>query len=110
MDIIAKDLIAKYGRPVSIIIDQNAPPETTRAFIQPVRCDDHQTLCGHYVDTEASENENFLYIGKPDVRLDLYPVTTIIQTETGSYTLKKAETVTISDQIVFIRAILAKNQ
>ncbi len=109
MDIIAKDLIAKYGQTVSIIINESTPSETTSAFIQPVRCDDHQTLCGHYVDTEASNDENFLYIGKPNVRLDLYPTTTIVQTETDSYTLKKAETVTLSNQIVFIRAILNKS-
>lgn len=105
MDKYIINTIEDYGRSVEII-SSGMVTKTTKAFIQPLRYNNSSYVGGKYVNLGKVDETNFLYIGKNDVRLDLYPLNTIIKTDEESYVVKRAQKVCIKDDIVYIWAIL----
>lgn len=107
MNISASELIERYGHEVSIVNSVDNTVQKVKAFIQPFRPNSDTYL----IDTDNNTNDDgiYLYIGDPIVRLDTYPIGTQIQDEGNNYILKKADTMRISENIIYIRAILHKN-
>ena len=97
--------IEDYGRSVEIMSPEIVT-KNTKAFIQPLRYKDSSYIGGKYINIGKVDTTSFLYIGKKDVRLDLYPLNTIIKTNEESYVVKRAQKVCIKDDIVYIWAIL----
>ena len=103
----ANSLITKYGQTVSIKKTALSDPETTKAFIQPLRSDYQSNLYGDYVETEGTEQ--FLYIGLPEYKLPDYPNTTRITFSNQPYAIKKAENVYFGENVLYVRAVLEKD-
>lgn len=101
-----KMLINQFGQNIKIQKSENDTPIYTKAFIQPLRCDYQSELYGDYVDTPGEEQ--FLYIGLPDDQISTYPDTTVITMNNQDYTIKKAETVYLSNTSMYERAVLEK--
>ena len=103
----ALNLIEKYGREVTVTSGETIL--TDKAFIQPLRHGDKRTISGSYTETVIDNSEQFLYIGSPNLRLDLLPLeTTSVETSDETYILKKADSIFLGSTIIYIRAILSK--
>lgn len=107
MKLRTKMLINKYGQSITILKSENDNPIYTKAFIQPLRCDYQSEMYGDYVDNPG--DEQFLYIGLPEYPISTYPLTTIITMNNQNYTIKKAETVYLSNTPMYERAVLEKS-
>lgn len=99
-------LINEFGQDITISQGENAPPIYTKAFIQPLRCDYQSEMYGDYLENPG--DEQFLYIGLPDYPISEYPSTTTITLNNQNYTIKKAETVYLSNTAMYERAVLEK--
>lgn len=106
METDAKNLILRYGQPITITKSSADTPKSTRAFIQPLRWDVQSPLYGDYED--SNKTEQFLYIGSPNFQLSTYPTTTVITCEGQNYIIVKAESVYLADQVIYERAVLEK--
>ncbi len=106
METEAKMLILRYGQLITITKSPTDAPKNTRAFIQPLRWDGQSALYGDYANSENAEQ--FLYIGPPDFQLSTYPGTTVITLENQNYVIIKAESVYLSGQRIYERAVLEK--
>lgn len=102
MQIDARNLIKKYGQPITIT--QNGKTTKSSAFIQPLRADDQSTLYGDY---NTSDVEQYLYIGLPDHEID-DSGNTVISFKNENYSVIKAESVWLSNRIIYNRAVLEK--
>ncbi len=100
-----KSLIYRYGQKITVEIP-NENPKTSRAFIQPLRSDYQSALYEDY-QTDAM-NEQYLYIGIPNVKLVNAPSGTLIKTDSETYTIKKIENVVVSGKVIYERAVLEK--
>lgn len=102
-----KYILNKFGRNVKVI-DPTDKIEVKKisAFIQPLRYKDKNYIGSRYLDAGIIDGSNFLYIGPSDLRLDLYPLNSIIETNEESYVVKRAQKVCFKDDIVYIWAIL----
>lgn len=100
-----KSLIYRYGQKITVEIP-NENPKTSRAFIQPLRSDYQSALYEDY-QTDAM-NEQYLYIGIPNVKLVNAPSGTLIKTDLDTYTIKKIENVIVSGKVIYERAVLEK--
>ena len=107
MNISANELIERYGHEVTVTNSIDSNVQKVKAFIQPFRPNSETYL----IDTDNNTNDDgiYLYIGDPAVRLDAYPIGSQIQDEGNNYILKKADAIKISENIIYIRAILHKN-
>ena len=107
MNMSVSALIEKYGHEVSITSGNNSTVKKVKAFIQPFRPNSDTYL----VDTDNNTNDDgiYLYMGDPSVRLDTYPIGTLIQDEGNDYVLKKADAIKISESVIYVRAILYKD-
>ncbi|MDQ5983841.1 MAG: hypothetical protein RUMPE_00870 [Eubacteriales bacterium SKADARSKE-1] len=105
MDKYIINTIEEYGRSVEIISPEMTK-KITKAFIQPLRYKNNSYVGGKYIDLGKVDETNFLYIGKNDIRLDLYPLNTIIKTDEESYVVTRAQKVCIKEDIAYIWAIL----
>ena len=101
-------MIEKYGEEVSINCSDMAE-KSTKAFIQPLRKKGNSYYGDDGFDLGIIDESNYLYIGKKDVRLDLYPFDTILQTNEDKYILKKAHKVCIGSEIIYIWGIVQKH-
>lgn len=101
-----KKLINNFGQDITIKESENDDPIYAKAFIQPLRCDYQSEMYGDYVDNPG--DEQFLYIGLPDYPISTYPITTVITSNGQDYTIKKAETVYLSNRPMYERAVLEK--
>ena len=101
-----KMLINDFGQDIIIQKSENDNPIYAKAFIQPLRCDYQSEMYGDYVDNPG--DEQFLYIGSTDYPINEYPNTTVITLKNQNYTIKKAETVYLSNTPMYERAVLEK--
>ncbi|MBR1779264.1 MAG: hypothetical protein IJ758_02020 [Clostridia bacterium] len=100
-------MIEKYGESVTI----QAPDmvsQTTKAIIQPLRKKGGSYYADAGSDLGIIDDSCFLYIGKKDVRLDLYPFGTTVIAESEKYVLKKAHKVNVGENIVHIWGIIQR--
>ena len=102
LQIDAKSLIKKYGQPITIT--QNGKITKSYAFIQPLRADDQSNLYGDYNDLST---EQYLYIGLPDRQID-DSGNTVITLKNENYSVIKAESVLLSNKVIYNRAVLEK--
>lgn len=100
-----KSLIYRYGQKITIEIP-NENSKASRAFIQPLRSDYQSALYEDY-QTDAM-NEQYLYIGIPNIKLVNAPTDTLIKTDSDTYIIKKVENVIISGKVIYERAVLEK--
>ena len=107
MNISANELIERYGHEVSVTNGIDSDVKKVKAFIQPFAPNSETYL----IDTDNNTNDDgiYLYMGSPTVRLDEYPIGTQIQDDGNNYILKKADAIKISENVIYIRAILHKN-
>lgn len=98
-------LIDKFGRTVSIL-PENSAPISTKAFIQPLRYRDQSYLGGKCMDMGYLNGKNYLYIGNNDVRLDLYPFNTKIETSEENYVVKRSQAVYLGENVLYVWAII----
>ena len=102
LQIDARNLIKKYGQPITIT--QSGKITKSYAFIQPLRADDQSNLYGDY---NPLNNEQYLYIGLPDHELD-DSGDMVITCKNDNYSVIKAESVLLSNQVIYNRAVLEK--
>ena len=102
----ARELIRNYGQIVRVKKGSEESFKETKAFIQPLRSNDKKTLYGNYLGIGADNDGMYLYIGTPNVSLDEYPLDTIVYTKNRSYVVKSDKKICISDDVIYIRAIL----
>ena len=102
MQIDARNLIKKYGQPITIT--QSGKVTKSYAFIQPLRADDQSNLYGDY---NTLNTEQYLYIGLPDHEIDDSGNTTIT-CRNEDYSVVKAESVLLSNKVIYNRAVLEK--
>jgi len=100
-------MIEKYGEEVSISCNDMAS-QSTKAFIQPLRKKGNSYYGDYGSDLGIIDESNYLYIGKKDVRLDLYPFDAVIESNEDKYILKKAHKVCIGSDIIYIWGIIQK--
>lgn len=99
--------IDNYGRNVIIIDPEDSKNKVnTKAFIQPLRYKDKTYMGGKFKDIGQIKGAGYLYIGSRDVRLDKYPLNTIIQADEDKFVLKRAEKVHFKNDVYYIWAIL----
>ncbi len=98
-------LINKFGRTVSVL-PENGAPISTKAFIQPLRHKDQSYMGGKCVDLGYLNGKNYLYIGNKNVRLDLYPFNTKIETSEENYVVKRAQAVYLGEDVLYVWAII----
>ncbi len=103
---IAYTNIKEYGQTVKIIIPDNQNYEYTKAFIQPLNQSKKNYNINYYLDSGLIDMNNYLYIGLPDIKIDDYPLDTIIESNSKSYLIIKTNRVYIKDELIYIRAIL----
>ncbi len=103
-----KTLISNYGQHITVTFTDSTGGKSksikSRAFIQPLRSDDQSPLYGDY--NSSITTEQFLYIGKADVKLCSCPEGTVIETASGIYEIKKAENVYLGKKAIYERAVL----
>ncbi len=98
--------IKKYGQSVTIINSDTGNQVGTRAFIQPLRYKDETYMGGKFKNIGQIKGAKYLYIGNKDVRLDKFPLNTIIKSHEDQFVLKRAEKVYFNDKLFYIWAIL----
>lgn len=103
MQIKATDLIEKYGQPITIF-DGTSEIESF-AFIQPLRMDEQSALYGDYNDSGA---EQYLYIGLPMTLLGDSTTDVVVRSYGKDYSVIKAESVILSNEIIYERAVLER--
>ena len=101
-----KMLITEFGQDITIKKSENDNLIYTKAFIQPLRCDYQSEMYGDYLDNPG--DEQYLYIGLSEYPISTYPNTTVITSNNQNYTIKKAETVYLSNTPMYERAVLEK--
>ena len=101
-------MLNKFGRNVEIVSD-NDQNISTQAFIQPLRYKDHMYMGGQCIDIGYLKGKNYLYIGSHNVRLDLYPFNTIINTDEESYVVKRAQAVYLGENVLYVWAIIQEH-
>ena len=102
-----KTLISSYGQSIAVTFTDASSKSKlikSRAFIQPLRSDEQSPLYGDY--NSSNTTEQFLYIGKADVKLYACPEGTLIETASGKYKIKKAENVCLGKKVIYERAVL----
>lgn len=104
----AAKIIRQYGTELKIIIGEAKEPVTVKAFLQPLRLNDRKNLFGNYLDIGADNNDEYLYVGEPKVRLDKLPFNTSIEFNEERYIVRYAKKIFFKDEIIYIRAILHK--
>lgn len=100
-------MIDKYGIEVSVSCNDMAT-QSTKAFIQPLRKKGNSYYGDEGYDLGVIDESHYLYIGKKDVRLDLYPFDTVLEANEDKYVLKKAHKVCIGQDIIYIWGIVQK--
>lgn len=100
-------MIEKYGEEVSVSCN-DMTEQSTKAFIQPLRKKGNSYYGDEGYDLGIIDESNYLYIGKKDIRLDLYPFDTVLETNEDKYILKKAHKVCIGQDIIYIWGIVQK--
>lgn len=100
-------MIEKYGEEVSVSCS-DMPTQRTKAFIQPMRKKGTSYYGDEGYDLGVIDDSHYLYIGKKDVRLDLYPFDTVLQANEDKYILKKAHKVCIGRDIIYIWGMIQK--
>lgn len=98
--------INKYGQNVTIISSDTGNQFSTKAFIQPLRYKDDTYMGGKFKNIGQIKGAKYLYIGNEDVRLDEFPLNTIIKSSEDQFVLKRAEKVYFNNKVFYIWAIL----
>ena len=101
---IIQNTISLYGKTVTILDANKNTISSTKAFIQPLRSDYQSPLYEDYQQDKSVEQ--FLYIGLPEVNLNQLPSGTLIQSGSKIYAIKMSETVYLSEDVVYERAVL----
>ena len=99
-----KNIISTCGSKTQIFLDSGVIE--TLAAIQPLRYKSKADFYNEYVTAGFSDNSRYLYVGPPDIRVDTYPIDTIIKNSNGEYVLKSSGKFCCKDEIVYIWAIL----
>lgn len=98
--------IKRYGQNVTIINAESNGQFSTKAFIQPLRYKDETYMGGKFKNIGQIKGSNYLYIGTRDIRLDKFPINTIIKSSEDQFVLKRAEKVYFNNKVFYIWAIL----
>lgn len=99
-----KDIINACGSETQIVLDSGTI--NTIASIQPLRYKSKADLNDEYVSAGFSDKSRYLYVGPADVRVDTYPIDTIIKNTNGDYVLKSAGKFCYKNEILYIWAVL----
>jgi hypothetical protein len=103
----AAALILKYGQTVGFKKDGDSESENIKAFVQPLRYEDWMNLQGYYTGSNVTFNNDFyLYIGLPSVRIDNFTEDGVIVFDEKNLIIKDTEKICVGDKILYIKAIL----
>lgn len=102
-----KNKIDEFGQRVIITIpSQDNKIIETNAFIQPLRQINKSYQWNNYLDSGFIDLSSYIYIGPYDIRLDNFPGDTILESDSRKYIVKKTDTVSIKNEVIYIWAIL----
>lgn len=107
-DVSVRSLIKQHGSTVEVLDGLNNLKATTKAMIQPSRYVDKNTFGYQYLKLGIADINTFIYTGMPDVRIDTFPIDTILRCNGDLYTIKRAEKICLADEVLYIWAILQK--
>lgn len=105
---LVRSSINKYGSTVEVLDGSNNLKTTTKALIQPSRYVNKNTFGYQYLKMGIADIDTFLYIGMPEVRIDTFPLDTILRCNNDLYTIKRAQKVCFADETIYVWAMLQK--
>lgn len=100
----AKNIINACGSKTQIILESGIVD--TIASVQPLRYKSKADFNNEYVSAGFADTSRYLYVGPADVRVDTYPIDTIIKNTNGDYVLKSAGKFCYKNEILYIWAVL----
>lgn len=99
-------LIESYGRACVITPGNGEDNIKVKAIINPILYKQRMYLNDVYLPDGVIDKGIFLYIGSPDVSLDLCPFDTIIRCGTNKYTIMRTEQYYVEDTPIYTWAVL----
>ncbi len=102
----ASKTIEKCGENVQITKGENT--YETIAVIQPLTYKGTKSFSNQFEPMGYLEDQVYIYIGKPDVGLDILDFDTVITTKSNSYIVKKCEEFKYKGNAIYIWALLQK--
>ena len=101
-----RSLMKKYGREMTFHILPEDAGVKYHAFLQPLRYKNKMYIEGLYTKYGYFDQTHFLYLGPPEVELDLAGEDSRIESGGQSYVVKKKETVFLAGKPYYQWAIL----
>ena len=95
-------IIKRYGSNVSISDSESTIK--TKAFVEPLRYRNKIYIGGQYHHLGVNRIDKYLYIGPPE--LELKELSSVIETQSGKYIVKRCETYYVKDYPIYVWAIL----
>ena len=102
----AAQTIEKCGESVQIIKGETT--YNTMAVIQPLTYKNNKSFSNQFEPMGYLEDQVYIYIGKPDVGLDVLDFDTVINTKDNSYVVKRCEKFNYKGKAIYIWALLQK--
>ena len=107
MNAFSKKHFRKYGTDVSVSV--NNTTLTGKAFISPLRYKNRVYVDDTYTPGGVLDSGRFVYIGEPALRLDTMGDGIRLTAGNTEYTVKKALPYTLGKKVLYIWAMLVKN-
>lgn len=101
-----KRLLGRYGQTVEISARGEMTARSAHAFIQPLRYKNKRYFDGEFLQGGLVDSRHFLYIGSPDVRLDLIHGSVTIQRGAEMFVVRRSEAVFLGNECIYVWAIL----
>jgi hypothetical protein len=95
-------IIKRYGCNISVSNSQGVIK--TKAFVEPLRYRNKIYIGGQYHHLGVNRVDKYLYIGPPE--LELKELSSVIETLSGKYIVKRCETYYVKDTAIYVWAIL----
>ncbi len=102
----AQRSIEKCGE--EITLEKDGTTYSTLAVIQPLRYKNSSYFENLYVPEGYYNGNSYIYIGKPDVGIELLTYDSTITATSGKYVVKRVEKVCYGSEVIYIWALLQK--
>lgn len=101
-----KKVLERYGRPVQTEKHDGSVVQTGKAFIQPLRYKNKMYMEGTPTEIGISDAGYYLFIGSPDLHLDVVKEAGYITDGEKKYHIDRWEKMILGDEVFYIWAVL----